>query len=117
MARWTRFWSAWWIARCSTRRSYARSPTRLRKPRRRRGEGRNNVGDSGGVRVSLPGPRKRRVGRLASSSRAKSARAYDVVGRGAGGIVDDAAIDALDHRDRAPAAVGDSDAGKPMAGG
>src|SRR2546430_9868862 len=53
--------------------------TRLRKPRRRRGEGRNNVGDSGGVGVSLAGPRKRRVGRLASSSRPKSARAYDVM--------------------------------------
>ena len=43
-APWKRSWSAWWTRRCSTSVSYARWPTRLRRPRQEgrdkdRGEG------------------------------------------------------------------------------
>ena len=67
--------------------------------RRRRREGRNDAGDTGGVGAALSLAWKRRVGWLEISSVAKSARSHDMLGHGAGGIAGDAALDALDHGD------------------
>src|SRR5258707_14700087 len=92
-----RFWLAWWIRPCSTNGSCVCLPTKLRRQRRR--EGKNDAGDSGGVGAALLVARKRRVGWLESSSCTKSTRAYDMLGHGAGGVVVDAASDALDHAD------------------
>src|SRR6195256_803956 len=92
-----RFWLAGWIRPCSTNGSCVCLPTKLRRQRRR--EGKNDAGDSGGVGAALLVARKRRVGWLESSSCTKSTRAYDMLGHGAGGVVVDAASDALDHGD------------------
>src|SRR3954471_20667131 len=121
-----RSWSAWWTRRCSTSVSYARWPIRLRRPRprvrpkprskQRRRVGGDNAGDSGGVGAALPVARRRRVDWLESHAGTESARAHDLLGHGAGGVIVDAAVDALDHGDRHREHVAGAGSGTFLAG-
>ena len=86
-------------ARCSTSGSCARSPTRSPRRRQRRRGGKKMIWRFWRSRRCAPCSRRRRVDWLKSSSRAKSARAHDLLGHRAGGVLVDAASDALDHGD------------------
>ena len=56
------------------------------------------------------------MGWLESSACAKSTRAYDILGNGAGGVVVDAAADALDHGDHHPGFFTGTQPGTAVAG-